>query len=178
MADFGWMDEFSMYADYPEPSDKAKAFHSITFIGESSWKNTWDDWHLVPSSRPLVEPPEVKTVFKENEGGDGSLDLTTSLTAKPRYRFRSGNWEFIVINNGQLEDNYSYGKWATRYSDLMNYLHGKKLYAILNDDMNYFYEGRYAVASWRSEKDNSKITINYTLYPYKRLISDPSVKRL
>lgn len=32
-------------------------YHSIT-IGE---KNTWDDWHLIPTSRPLVNPPSVNT---------------------------------------------------------------------------------------------------------------------
>ena len=155
-------------------SQQAKNFHSIT-IGT---KNTWDDWHLVPTSRPLVSPPPPITSYADLVGGDGSLDLTVSLTTKPTYGNRSGSWDFYVINPGQIVTAEAItALWATRYSEIMNYLHGKSFDVILDDDPNYFYTGRLAVTSWRSEKDNSTITINYNFDPYKRGVSDHSIKR-
>ena len=136
-------------------SEQAKKYHSIT-IGD---KNTWDDWHLVPTSRPLVAPPNVNTSYLTVPGGNGSLDLTEALTGYPTYSNRSGSWEFLVMNG--------YGEWYTRYSDIMAYLHGKKFQAILDDDPYYYYEGRFSVASWTSPKDWSRISINYNVGPYK-----------
>ena len=136
-------------------SEQAKKYHSIT-IGD---KNTWDDWHLVPTSRPLVLPPEVNTSYVTVPGSNGSLDLTEALTGYPTYSNRTGSWEFLVLNG--------YGEWYARYSDIMNYLHGKRFRAILDDDPNYYYEGRFSVASWASNKDWSRITINYNVGPYK-----------
>ena len=151
-------------------SAQAKQYHSIT-IGE---KNTWDDWRLVPSSRPLISPPPVNTNYAEIIGGDGLIDLTTSLTNHPTYGNRTGSWEFIVINNGQIPYAISMGDWASRYSNIMNYLHGKYFdKIILDDEPIYYYSGRLSVAEWNSAKGNSTIRINYNLDPYKRLVSMP-----
>ena len=140
-------------------SDQAKKYHSIT-IGN---KNTWDDWHLVPTSRPLVAPPNVNTSYIAIPGSDGSLDLTEALTGYPTYANRTGSWEFIVMND--------YGSWESRYSEIMGYLHGKKMKAVLDDDPRYYYEGRFSVSSWVSQKDWSRITINYILDPFKTEIN-------
>lgn len=136
-------------------SEQSRKYHSIT-IGE---KNTWDDWHLVPTSRPLVVPPNVNTSYVTVPGASGSLDLTEALTGHPTYSNRNGSWEFLVMNG--------YGSWEARYSEIMGYLHGKKFRAILDDDPNYYYEGRFSVASWTSPKDWSRISINYNVGPYK-----------
>ena len=136
-------------------SEQAKAYHSIT-IGE---KNTWDDWHLVPTSRPLVAVPSIKTHYVDIPGGDGQLDLTTALAGRPLYGNRSGSWEFLVMNG--------YQSWELLYSDIMNYLHGQTFQVILDDDPDYYYEGRLAVGGWQSPKDWSRVTINYNLAPYK-----------
>lgn len=155
-------------------SQQAKNFHSIN-IGD---KNTWDDWHLVPTSRPLVAPPQPRTSYADLVGGDGSMDLTTSLTAKPIYGNRMGSWEFLVINTGQIPtDTTVPGLWATRYSEIMNYLHGKKFNIILDDEPGFYYTGRLSVTGWQSQKGNSTITIDYNVDPYKRSVSDPNVKR-
>ena len=108
-------------------------YHSIT-IGE---KNTWDDWHLIPSSRPLFNPPPVKTNYIEIPGGDGIIDLTTALTGRPVYGNRTGSWDFYV-ENGWMD-------WHVLYSEIMVYLHGQKFQAILEDDPDYYYEGRFDV---------------------------------
>lgn len=131
-------------------------YHSIT-LGD---KNTWDDWHLIPKSRPLFNPPSVKTNYIEIPGGDGSLDLTTALAGRPVYKNRTGSWEFYVENG--------FKDWTVLYSEIMTYLHGKKLKAILEDDPDYYYEGRFAVNAWKSDPNWSIITIDYEVGPYKR----------
>ena len=131
-------------------------YHSITF-GE---KNTWDDWHLVPASRPVFNPPAQKVKTLDVPGGDGILDLSESLTGYPVYENRSGSFEFYVMND--------YSPWHMAYSDIMDYLHGQVLRAILEDDPEYFYEGRFTVNAWKSEKDWSKLVIDYSVKPYKQ----------
>ena len=130
-------------------------YHSIT-IGD---KNTWDDWHLIPSSRPVFNPPAVKTRYLDVPGANGSLDLTGSLTGYPVYQNREGSFEFYVDNE--------HAPWHEIYSSVMSYLHGQKMNAILEDDPEYYYQGRFSVDSWKSQKDNSMITINYNVSPYK-----------
>lgn len=131
-------------------------YHSIT-IGD---KNTWDDWHLIPESRPLFNPPSVKYNYVEIPGGDGILDLTTAMTGKPLYNNRSGSWSFIVQNG--------FADWAMLYSEIMVYLQGQKMQAILEDDPQYYYEGRFSVNQWKSDPNWSKIVIDYNVSPYKK----------
>lgn len=149
-------------------SEQAKLYHSIN-IGAI---NTWDDWHLVPTSRPLVNPPNVKTHYVAVPGRDGELDLTEALAGKPVFQDRSGDWEFFVINSGQLEPNSSYGEWYSRYTTIMQYVHGQYFEIILDDDPYYCYKGRLTVKEWNSEKGNSLITLSYILNPYKWNIND------
>ena len=130
-------------------------YHSITF-GD---KNTYDDWHLAPSSRPLFDPPKPKTKYLDIPGASGSIDLSESLTSFPLFEDREGDIEFYVLNG--------YQEWQTLYSEIMDYLHGKKMNAVLEDDLSYHYEGRFSVNKWKSDSYWSKITISYRVNPYK-----------
>lgn len=132
-------------------------YHSLIFNEEI---NTWDDWHLIPSSRPVVNPPEVKTYYVDIAGANGSIDLTESLTGYPLYKNRTGSWEFYVAND--------YWSWDVAYSTIMNYLHGRTKKIVLEDDPSFYYEGRLSVNEWQSNKVCSTIVIDYDVYPYKR----------
>lgn len=134
-------------------------YHSIT-IGS---KNTWDDWHLVSPSRLVFAVPEVKTKYVDIPGANGILDLTDALTGFPTYENREGTFEFIVVNG--------YGEWQNRYSEILNYLHGKKYRAVLEDDPDYYYEGRFSVGEWGCDESWSTISISYSVSPFKRSIS-------
>lgn len=131
-------------------------YHSITY-GE---KNTWDDWHLLPSTRPLFNPPPTKTKQVDIPGANGSIDLTESLTGYPVYENRTGSTEFYVANG--------YQDWNVLYSEIMGYLHGKEMKAYLEDDPYFYYVGRFEVNQWKSDKYWSIITIDYDVYPYKK----------
>ena len=134
-------------------------YHSVTF-GD---KNTWDDWHLVPSSRPVFNPPKQKTNFVDIAGSNWHLDLSETVSGEPVYESRSGSLEFIVLNG--------YKEWHVLYSEIMNYLHGQYMRAYLEDDPEYYYEGRFTVNQWKSDPHNSKITIDYQVNPYKLELS-------
>lgn len=152
-------------------------YHSITFgdgslypsghekEGQLMGVNTWDDWHLIPAERPSIASPGVSTNFVEIPGRDGAIDMTTFLVNRPTYGTRQGSWEFYVDNDHEY--------WETIRSKIMNHLHGKRFKIELEDDPGWYWEGRFAVESWRSEASNSRITINYQIDPYKfRLRSD------
>lgn len=141
------------------PTTEEARYHSIT-IGN---KNTWTSWHLVPKERPYVAPPDVKTEYVDLAGADGSLDFTGKLNGI-RYKNRTGSWTFIAQPG--------YGNVQTRYSNIMNYLHGKRKRIILSDDPEYVYMARLMVTDWHSEKSWSEVTIKYIADPYKWLIAN------
>lgn len=138
-------------------STQSRAYHSITFGN----RNTWDDWKLIPSSRPNFASPKVKTNYIEIQGRSGILDMTETLTGFPLYNNREGSFEFYVQNETT--------PWYELKSTISEYLHGQKLQAVLDDDPDWYYEGRFSVDDWNSHNDGkgSTITIQYSVYPYK-----------
>lgn len=136
-------------------------YHSIIFGG----KNTWADWYLIPSSRPVINPPKPKTKYVDIPGANWHLDLSTVLTGDIAYNAREGSIEFVV-DNGQLSP-YKAETWFELYSEILDYLHGQIMKATLEDDPGYYYEGRFSVNQWKSDPHNSKITIDYTVAPFK-----------
>ena len=70
-------------------------YHSINFGN----KNTWDDWKIVPASRPVFKSPALKKKTIEIPGADGFIDLSESLTGYPVYSNREGSFEFVVMND-------------------------------------------------------------------------------
>ena len=123
-------------------------------------RNTWDDWHLIPKERPLFNPPSPKYNFMDIPGANGTVDLSDVLSDKyPVYNDRTGSIEFYVMNG--------YKEWYEAYSDIMNFCHGEKCKLILEDDPLYYYRGRVSVNAWKSEKDWSKIVLDYQVEPFK-----------
>ena len=131
-------------------------YHSITF-GD---KNTWDDWHLIPSSRPVFSPPQPDIRLLNIPGKSGSLDVTELMGKQVVYADRTGSIEFHV-------DHEYWDSWIDCYQTVMNYLHGQKLAAYLEDDQAYYYEGRFSVNQWMSNANYSTIVINYVVSPFK-----------
>lgn len=144
-------------------------YHSISFYAASGNSttpiaNTWDTWHLIPTSIPLINPPEVREKLVEVPGRDGMLDLTDMISGVTNFGNRTGSWEFYVC----LGD-YFHTYWnstAECYTSVMNTLHGKKFRVCLVDDNEmYNYVGRFKVESVDTGEE-SKIKIGYSLDPY------------
>lgn len=139
-------------------------YHSITF----GTKNTWDDWHLIPLSRPVFNPPEQKRTLVEVPGRNGALDFSTVLTGYPTFQNRTGSIEFIV--------DWNFKPWIEIYGEVMNYLQGQTMDAVLEDEPDWKYTGTFNVKEWESKNDGtgSRITIEYNVAPYKQLVTDIS----
>lgn len=135
-------------------------------------RNTWRSWGLVPNARPTLPHPKQKTRVVEGLNTvDGSIDLSWTETPWPVFENREGSFTFIY--NPILQDSYNkYKPWIVLYSEISDFLHGRKLRMVLEDDPGYYYEGRFWVENWTSNTDGSgsTITIGYNVEPYKMSI--------
>lgn len=121
-------------------------------------KHTYEDWGLIPASRPVVDLPEVKTSYVECDAMDGSIDVSEALTGYPLYRHRKFSQEFYR----QAKDN-----WPGGFDRIFNWLHGRKIKMILDDDPSSYYTGRVQITSPKSDSYWSTITITAELDPFK-----------
>lgn len=147
--------------------------HSITIgldpVAKKRCRNTWEDWCLIPSSRPYVVLPPVNEQYLEIPGMNGKYDITDKLHNYPTYGVREGSWEFHIAHDKVTE---KFGvpeehAWHYIYEQIANYLHGQGLRCILADDPWWYYDGRFKLNSFKSNKYYSTITIDYVLEPYK-----------
>lgn len=122
-------------------------------------KHTYRDWGLLPTLRPEVSPPEPKITRVTIPGADGALDLTQALTDDVKYKNRKIDFEFLVIGGRE--------HWSMLYSDILDYLHGQNMQIILDEDPEYYYNGRVEVDSWKSNQDTSRIALVAEVEPYK-----------
>lgn len=125
-------------------------------------KDTYNDWSLVPTTRPSVAPPVPKTKYVDIPGSNSQLDFSTSLTGYPVYQNRTGSWDFMIDPDKNVKP------WAELYSEVMDWLQGKEMCCILEDDQEWFYKGRFYVEKLNSQDKYTTITINYNVYPYKK----------
>lgn len=92
----------------PEDRAIAKRIHSMEFTfpsfiipgtTEPLRFNTFGDLHLIPSERPVIVPPSVKTMYVEVPGAaDGDIDMSEALTGSMIYGNREGTVSFYYEN--------------------------------------------------------------------------------
>ena len=127
-------------------------------------KHTYTDWGLIASSRAYISPAIPKYNFKEVPGSDEIIDDTESLDGLIRFYTRKYSQDFLILSKR--------ANWFDIYSKIQNYLNGKKMKMVLDEDPLYYYEGRFHVNEWKSDKSFSIISIEGTIYPYKLKISN------
>lgn len=131
-------------------------------------KNTWEDWGLVPDSRPTLSSPSPKTNAVDNNSINGVLDLTFKRMRYPLFGNREGSFTFIYNPLFQAINGKS-KPWLVIYTEMHNFLHGRRLRMILEDDPEYYYDGTFKIENWASNNDGtgSTVTIGYSVEPYK-----------
>lgn len=134
--------------------------HSILFDS----KDSWADFGLVPTERPCVSMPPVRTSTIEIPGMNGLLDLSDIPLGYPTYGPRTGSWSFYVASD------VTGLSWDQTYARLAAFFHGKRRKCILTDDRSYYYEGRFSLGDLKASKMCDEISINYTLDPFKWMI--------
>ena len=144
-------------------SDTSKRLHSVTFGNY----NTWDDWHLIPVKRPFIVNPAVKFKSVDLVGANGELDYTTTLVGYPLYENRKNSLVFRMVD---AEDQHSA---QARRDEIVAYLHGRYRQMTLEDQPEYYYQGRFEVTdnTYKGKGEWADITINYNLEPFKYYIS-------
>ena len=150
--------------------------HSLTFsdgtketsgarTGYLKGYNTWDTWHLIPTSKPLVASPAPKTNYIEIPGRHGAIDLSEWLTGGMVFGQRSGSWEFVVDNGWEY--------WEDIRQSLYEKLHGKEFRIVLEDVPMRYWKGRLAINEYKSENGYNSVSINYVVEPYSYPVLDP-----
>lgn len=135
-----------------------RPFYSVTFGG----KNSWDEWNLIPVKAGKIEfaTPSVKDEWIEVAGSDDALDFTEVLTGYALYNQRRGSVKFRFYDNGTSS--------RSRFNQLKNYLHGKRMTAIIEDEPDYYYEGRFMVGDFEPMQGNwGDVNVSYILNAYK-----------
>lgn len=152
------------------------ALYSISFgtagrstdITSEYWWNTWDDWHMVPTSRPVIASPKARTQYVTVPGRDGPLDYSEAIDGI-HFDIFTGTWEFVVLH----EFNEMRGlTWADIYSEILSALHGRELQVVLSEHSDVCYTGRIFVESWKSEDHASKVTLKYELDPVQHHLAE------
>lgn len=136
-------------------------YYSITFTDQSEVsKNTWVDWHLIPSSPPMIEPPEPYTNYVDIPGRhEGPLDLSEVLSNGPAYGNSEGSWEFVsaIDCENRME----------LYLELKKFLHGRQMTIRLEEDPLHYYVGRISVEKPRTGKGHNIYGLKYTIQPVR-----------
>lgn len=134
-------------------------YHSLIINVDDHYINTWDDWFLIPSSRPVISPPIERTNFVTVPGRDGKLDYSQSVSGRAVFDNRTGKIEFYLENDVQGWD------WETAYTTICETLKGKRVRFALEDNPAHYYEGLLWVNAFKSQKGNSIITLEYNVHP-------------
>jgi hypothetical protein len=127
---------------------------SVT-IGEKHMNN---DFGVIMKTKK-ISPPEVQTKFVDIPMRDGELDLTEALTGNVKYKNRQIEISFLYLGDF---DNI----WL-KISDIENYLHGKRLKAVFDDDISYYYIGRWQVSEPSIDRKSGTFLIVGNCEPYK-----------
>lgn len=121
-------------------------------------KHTYDDWDLVLTGKSLGLPtPKVSSVAVE--GADGYIDTSEVLSGEIKFNNRTLEFEFTMTTD--------YEEYNELITEISNYLHGRKLKIILDEDDSYYYYGRCQINQWTSDKRIGKIVISCDCEPYK-----------
>ena len=125
-------------------------YHSVIISGQ----NTYTSWGLVPKTRPVINPPNVKTEYFDLVGAHGQLDFSEVLLGEVPVGSCEGTWEFYLRPGRQ---------WGQVYSSLLTYIHGVEHTVVLEDDPERSYKGRLMIDSWTNEAYNTSVVIKYKL---------------
>jgi hypothetical protein len=136
-------------------------YYSLTISDDKTSINTYDDWFIVPTSRPSFSPPSFEAHTIEIPGRNGLLDVTTAFTKFPTFGNRTGTFEFLIHPETPMT-------WHDTYSKIGNFIHGQTRKISLEDDPAYWYEGRFWLTDFKTGDHYSTITIEYSVEPYKK----------
>lgn len=121
-------------------------------------KHSYSDLGLLMKSK-VISQPEVQTKYLTVPMRDGDIDLTETLTGSVKYGNRTITIKFKLME--KFEDIW------TKISEIENYLHGKRMRLVFDDDIGYYYIGRLSVNNPSVNNSTGEFEIVGNMDPYK-----------
>ncbi len=119
-------------------------------------KHSYNDWGMILTEKKIGTPPIQKNELKVPVR-DGSIDLSRAVTDEVKFDDRTLHFKFTVIKS----------RWKTTISTIMEYIHGKRMKIIMDEDAAFYYVGTVEVNEWLSDSKTGSIVIDVTAEPFK-----------
>ena len=133
-------------------------YYSLTFGKE---KNTWADWGLIPTSPPMIPPPQPNKNLVNIPGRiAGPIDLSRAVFGYLTYPRVTGSWSFLR----EEEDPQTR---IELYEEIRAWLHGRTTTVVTEDDPFHYYQGMFTINEPESGENTVGITIQYDLEPVR-----------
>lgn len=120
--------------------------------------HSFSEWGLILQKK-TIEPAPVKETKVDIKGSDGQLDYTEAF-GTVHYDNRSLSFEFAKLN-------ISTDEFLALGSLVQGLIHGQYMDVVLDDDPDWYYQGRVYIKEWRSEKGYGIAKIEVDAKPYK-----------
>jgi hypothetical protein len=127
-------------------------------------KHTYKDLGLVIGNNDIVQPPTPKINIIDIPGSSHRLDLTETLTGRVEYEGRVLKFEFGI----QMPKE----EWAGVCKEVMLLFHGKRVTVILDQEPEYYYEGRASISGFDRVGTIGTFTMTVDAEAYKYDIND------
>lgn len=131
------------------------AITGVTINGKHSIR----DYNMYLTTVPQLDPPNAKTVYVSIPGANGKLDLTESVTGEISYENRTLRMEFAIRAKDQQRPSIM--------SRINGDIHGRIVRVILDNDPDYYYEGRASVQWTNVQSWKLRCVITVDASPYK-----------
>lgn len=131
-------------------------------------KHTFRDFHMLPTTPPVIEPPEPVIYTVQVPGMDGELDMSESLTGHVQFGMRSGHMGYLLYCPRE--------RWYVTYRELLEAFHGQMCDVVLDEEPDVKYRGRLQITevNFDGKSCQAQITIEGTFYPWPTETSDAS----
>ena len=138
-------------------------YYSVTFENASGIKkNTWSDWQLIPTTPPILPPPEAEMNYVEIPGRKaGPIDLSTAISGDLSYNNLEGDWAFIATDQSLPR--------VQLFEELKRFLHGQQMKVTLEEDPLHYHFGRIFLSAPQSGRGPNAYSMHYILGPLRYL---------
>ena len=122
--------------------------------------HTLRDFGLVIGNNDIVSSPKPKFNIIDIPGSSKRIDLSETLSGNVEFEGRTLKFEFGI----QMHKD----KWANTRSRMLNAFHGKKVRIVLDEEPEFYYEGRAEVDGFdrTGTLGTFSMTINANAYKY------------
>lgn len=158
-----------------------KGEHSVTFTKNGVSKHTWNDWGLIPSSRPSEPINGVWSHGVSLNGINGQEDLVRMYPYNAVNSYSRLRSALLNDNQSYIKSNYGYDiltaasgslsftiadqetSFFAKEQEIVNFLHGQVVTMKFSDDSTKTYTVRTTVESFSSGAKYSGFSINYAV---------------